>query len=401
MRTLEWLLLGCLVLNAETVREVGPDKRYKKPCGAIGAAHSGDTIAIDAGEYQGDSCIVSQNKLTIKGVNGRAVVHAPEFLAEGKAMWVVRGNDTTFENIESDGAHNPSRNGAPIRLEGRNLTLRNVYFHDNQDGLLTNKDGIGDVLIEYSEFAHNGFGEGLSHNMYINQAESFTLRYSYSHDANVGHLVKSRAKVNYILYNRLIDGPQGQGSYEIDLPSGGTSYIVGNVIDKGPMSQNSAMICYREEANLPRQAPFMNPSDDLYVINNTMTSTLVDFVQLANIDWKQRPAFVVRTPDMNPEKKPYPMSTRFIQIDPSVKTPALIQNNVFVAKSLKDITGQPSAKQVTNVVNDDSRSKKGTPPGKSAGGFDLTPVFQWVEGKVVPRTDATDVGAVQGLGNER
>ena len=27
MRTLEWLLLGCLVLNAETVREVGPDKR--------------------------------------------------------------------------------------------------------------------------------------------------------------------------------------------------------------------------------------------------------------------------------------------------------------------------------------------------------------------------------------
>ena len=45
----------------------------------------------------------------------------------------------------------PDKNGAGIRLEGHGLVVRNCYFHDNEDGILT--DGGGDVdFIEGSEF---------------------------------------------------------------------------------------------------------------------------------------------------------------------------------------------------------------------------------------------------------
>ena len=88
-------------------------------------------------------------------------------------------------------------------------------------------------MIDSSEFAHNGHGDGYSHNMYIGAVRTFTLRYSYSHDANVGHLVKSRAATNYILYNRLTE-QTGTGSYELDLPNGGLSYVIGNVGPAGP-----------------------------------------------------------------------------------------------------------------------------------------------------------------------
>jgi hypothetical protein len=64
------------------------------------------------------------------------------------------------------------------------------------------------------------------------------MQYCYSHHANVGHLLKSRALINYILYNRLSDELTGTSSYELDLPSGGTSYVIGNVIEQGPNSQN-------------------------------------------------------------------------------------------------------------------------------------------------------------------
>src|SRR5262249_25776053 len=144
------------------------------------------------------------------------------------------GSNTTIENIELSGAVDSSANGAGIRFEGTNLTIRNCYFHDNQDGILTAQSGLGNIVIEYSEFAYNGAGDGRSHNMYIAHADSFTLRYSYSHHSNIGHLVKSRALVNYILYNRLSSEATGTTSYELDLPDGGTSYVIGNVIEQGP-----------------------------------------------------------------------------------------------------------------------------------------------------------------------
>ena len=99
--------------------------------------------------------------------------------------------------------------------------------------MLTWNADDSDILIERSVFDRNGYGDGQSHNIYIGQVRSFTLRFSHSHDSIFGHEVKSRAKVNYILHNRLTDENDGNSSYLIDLPEGGHGYVIGNILEKG------------------------------------------------------------------------------------------------------------------------------------------------------------------------
>jgi hypothetical protein len=138
------------------------------------------------------------------------------------------------------------------------------YFHNNENGILTGANANSDIVIDSTEFAANGYGDGQSHNMYIGTVRSFTLRYSWSHDANQGHLVKSRALTNHILYNRLTE-QAGTGSYELNLPNGGRSYVIGNLIQQGPTSPNSKMISYGEEGAT-------NANSNLFVVNNTFVN---------------------------------------------------------------------------------------------------------------------------------
>jgi hypothetical protein len=248
---------------------VGPGHRFARPCQAIAAAKPGDTIGIDAkgnGTYNGDVCGWSTSKLTIAGYNGLAHVDAAGHNWAGKAIWVIAGNDTVIRNVELSGATVPDNNGAGIRQEGANLTVIGCYFHDNQDGILAGDNAASDIVVRDTQFGHNGAGDGYSHNFYINHVRSFTLEGSWSHDANVGHLVKSRALTNYIRYNR-ITGQTGSDSYEIDLPNGGLSYVVGNVVQQGTATQNPNMLSYGEEGNL-------NPDSQLFVVNNTFVNNL-------------------------------------------------------------------------------------------------------------------------------
>ena len=254
-------------LAAAATLSVGPGKTYAAPCAAFAAAADGDTIEIDAaGHYDGDVCAIHPNNLTIKGVGGRAKIDAAGKNYGGKAIWVVAGNDTTIEDVELSGCSVPDKNGAGIRQEGRNLTLRRMYFHDDEDGILTNGDSTSTILIEDSEFANNGAGDGYSHNMYIGAIKSFTLQHSYSHDVKVGHLVKTRALENHILYNRITE-EHGTGSYEIDVPQGGNTWIIGNVVEQNSTSENPTIIAFAEEG-------LKNPGSALFVVNNTIVNNL-------------------------------------------------------------------------------------------------------------------------------
>jgi hypothetical protein len=120
------------------------------------------------------------------------------------------------------------------------------------------------VIVDGSEFSANGFGDGYSHNIYISGAHSFTMRYSYSHGVKVGHLVKSRALVNDIFYNRL-SGESSTSSYELDIPNGGRTRVVGNVIEQGANTNNSNMLAYGAEGA-------SNPDSRLTVVNNTFVN---------------------------------------------------------------------------------------------------------------------------------
>jgi Right handed beta helix region len=248
---------------AGQVYRVGPTREYQLPSQVIALVADGDTVEIDAGAYPGDVAIWRAHRLTLRGVGGRAHLIGATSLAEDKAIWVTKGNDTVIENIEFSAAVGPAGNGAGIRAEGEGLVVRRCYFHGNQNGIL---GGAGEVLVEHSEFARNGAGDGFTHNMYISErVQRFTLRYSYSHHAKVGHNVKSRARENYIQYNRLMDEADGNSSYVIDIPDGGIAYVIGNLLQQGPRTENLVMLSYGAES-------FRWDRNELYVVNNTFVN---------------------------------------------------------------------------------------------------------------------------------
>ena len=247
------------------VLRVGAKRELKRPSAAAQIARDGDVIEIDAGIYDGDAAVWRQHRLTIRGLGGRAHLRANGAHAEGKAIWVIKGNNSTIESVEFSGAKVPDRNGAGIRLEGAGLTVRDCYFHHNENGILTGVNHASDIVIEHSEFAHNGFGDGYSHNLYIGNVRSFTLRFSYVHHALVGQNVKSRALRSHITYNRIMDENDGRSSYAIDLPNGGLSFVIGNVIQQGPATENSTIVSYGAEG-------LKHPLNELYFVNNTVVN---------------------------------------------------------------------------------------------------------------------------------
>jgi hypothetical protein len=267
---------ACATPAVAATLSVGPGQTYAKPCAAIAAAQPGDVVAVDAtGDYAGDTCSWSTDNLTIMGVNGRAKIDLTGVAPSGgKGIFTIEGTaSATIENFELSGAAISAangNNGAGIRHQGLNLTVRNCYIHDNQDGILGGPatPNTGTVLIENSEFAANGAGDGFSHNMYIGNYAKFTLEYSYSHDAKVGHLVKSRAYSTYVLYNRLTDETGGMASYETDLPNAGTAYVIGNIIEQSVTTQNPTMVTFGEEG-VPT-----GYDAHLYVANNTFINAL-------------------------------------------------------------------------------------------------------------------------------
>ena len=247
------------------VLRVGAKREVKVPSDAARIARDGDVVEIDAGVYEGDAAVWRQSRLTLRGLGGRAHVRAAGAQAEGKGIWVIKGNDTTIEAVEFSGAKVPDGNGAAIRLEGAGLTVRDCYIHDNENGILTGLNRASDVVVERSELARNGAGDGYTHNLYIGDIRSFTLRFSYVHHALVGHNVKSRALRNDIRYNRIMDERDGRSSYAIDLPNGGLSFVIGNLIQHGPEAENSTVISYGAEG-------FKHPLNELYFVNNTVVN---------------------------------------------------------------------------------------------------------------------------------
>jgi hypothetical protein len=248
------------------ILRVGPDREIRLPSQAAAVAGHGAVIEIDAADYAGDVAVWTQDDLVLRGVGGRPHVRAEGASAEGKAIWVVRGRRTTVENIEFSGARVADRNGAGIRLEGVGLNVSGCYFHDNENGILTGAAADSHVVIERSEFARNGHGDGQSHNIYVGRIGSFTLRFSHVHHARVGHNVKSRALENRILYSRIHDGEDGTSSFAIDLPEGGEATVMGNVVQQGPAAENSTIIAFGNESDGAG-----NPGR-FYVVNNTIVN---------------------------------------------------------------------------------------------------------------------------------
>ena len=246
--------------------QVGPGELYTLPSQVSTLVNDGDTVNIEAGVYPSDVARWTADNLVLRGIGGFAHLKSNSNSWGGKAIWVIQGNDCTVEWIEFSECQVPDHNGAGIRLEGLNLTVRHCWFHHNENGILCGEYHPSTVRIEYSEFGHHGFGDGYSHNLYIGNIDSLIFRFNYSHHADVGHELKSRAWVNVIEYNRFSNEADGTASREIDLPNGGQAYLIGNVIQQGPQGENSNLVGFGMEG-------LSNPGPhELYAVNNTLVN---------------------------------------------------------------------------------------------------------------------------------
>lgn len=360
---------------------VGPHGQYPTPCAAFAHLADGDTVLIDANHqipyYDTHDCYISNNNLTIVGINGRPILDGTKSAVQ-KGIWVENGHDVVIDNFEFRNANatanpNTQLNAAGIRIQdsngsggppsaGGNVTIQSCYIHDDGMGVLGANAGPTQnnqgwyspnpyITFQYDEIYHGGAGavgtNDFGHNIYMGYGGNmdFTFQYSWSHDALEGHVLKTRAPINNILYSMVSDA-EGSSSFILDFPHGGTTYVVGNVIEKGPISpayanySSTLLIMWRQDSDSnPNAFMYGVPHDDLHFINNTVvddpSNNFPD--QFVTINCLSYPE--TACPALNPGT------------GPELVTPPVFENNIFIGPPQSNGTVDPITNQVSNPAS--------------------------------------------------
>jgi hypothetical protein len=253
-------------VDSRVTMVVGPGEMVSTVTEAARLARDGEVIAIRSGNYRGQTAIWTQNNLLIRGTGKRPVMIADGQSAEDKATWVVRGGSIRIENIDFRGAKASDGNGAGIRFEKGHLAIHACRFSDNEMGILTGNLASLSLEISDSEFVDAPHDQrDLHHLLYVGAIGKFVLRGSSFRNGYLGHLVKSRARENHVLYNMLADGVGGRASFELEFPNGGIAYVIGNVIAQSAGTDNPSVVSYGAEG--PRW-----PVNGLYLAHNTLVN---------------------------------------------------------------------------------------------------------------------------------
>lgn len=245
--------------------EVGPGKEFKQPSDAAAAARQGDRILIQPGEYF-DCATLKANGLTVEGVGDPAKVVLTDKTCGGKGLFITTGNGITIRNLTLTRARVPDGNGAGIRNEAPDLTVENVRFINNQDGILSTPAEGGTLLVRNSVFDRNGYcqdGSGCAHGIYANAAKLVRVENTVFTGTKQGHHIKSRALRTEVVGCTITDGEEGTASYLVEVPNGGALVVRGSKMEKGPEAENhSAAIVIGSEG-------VRQPTPEIVVENNT------------------------------------------------------------------------------------------------------------------------------------
>lgn len=227
------------VAHAATI-EVGAGKRYTTLAAAAAATRDYDTVIIYPGTYN-SGAVWNANNITIRipagYARGSAVVTTGT--VNGKGLFLTNGSNITIDGLRFQNAKVADRNGAGIRAQGRNLTVRNCEFLSNENGMLiTPGTKRGTVTIVGSLFRGNGYGDGQSHGVYANDLDKLVITGSTFDGTKVGHHIKSRAYSTQVSGNVIQDSSYGSSSYLIDVPNGGALTVQNNRMVKGAYTNN-------------------------------------------------------------------------------------------------------------------------------------------------------------------
>jgi hypothetical protein len=221
---------------------------------ALRRAGDGDTVELLPGVHRAQTGVIEHPRLRLRGLGapGSAVLQADGAHVEGKALLVVRGGEVLVEGLTFRGARVPDGNGAGIRFERGRLLLRDCGFFDNEMGVLSSNDPQAELDVEACRFGDAPVvpaDADFTHLLYAGRMARLRVARCHFRGGRHGHLLKSRARVNEVLGNRLGDAAAGGGeaSYELEFPNGGLARVQGNVIVQGAASGNRTLLSFGAE----------------------------------------------------------------------------------------------------------------------------------------------------------
>ena len=209
---------------------------------AVNASPPGGVVTL-AAEING-TCAVIAKPLRLQSLMGKDGTRARLIggVCIGKGALVLAGPNISIEGLEISGINVGDGNGACIRLDpgSRDITLKNLYCHDSQDGILG--EFTGRLTIENSRFEGNGFGNGQAHGIYLTKGDEAVIRRSQILSSkNAGHSLKSGVR-KLMIEDSIIAALNGHNSRALDAFGGGDITLRRNVIQQGPESDNSEVI---------------------------------------------------------------------------------------------------------------------------------------------------------------
>jgi Right handed beta helix region len=246
-----------------TLMETG--RTYGQIADAIAAIGDGQgTIVAAPGTYK--QCAIQEGgNIVLRAASPGTVIFSGR-VCEEKAALVLRGRSMTIDGIVFQRMGVRDGNGAGIRLEQGDLTVANSLFRDSEQGILTGNSEGGTIRIDRSTFSRLGRCDrdlDCAHSIYIGHYGMLTVTRSRFEAGNGGHYVKSRSKRVALVDNSFDDSAGRTTNYMIDLPSGSTGRVTGNVMVQGRDKENySAFIAVAAEGT-------DNSSDGLQISGNS------------------------------------------------------------------------------------------------------------------------------------
>lgn len=222
---------------------------------AVDAIGDGDgTIAIAPGRYRQCAVQDAGRIAYVARRPGTAILDGR--VCEGKAALVLRGRAASVSGLIFQKIAVRDGNGAGIRLQQGDLHVVETLFRDSQSGILSHDDPSATIRIEQSTFSGLGYcGNDCAHSIYIGDYGRVIVNRSRFERGTGGHYVKSRSARTDVADSSFDDSGGRATNYMIDLPSGGTGLIAGNMFVQGREKENySAMIVVAAEGARHRSA---------------------------------------------------------------------------------------------------------------------------------------------------
>lgn len=232
------------------------------------------TILIAPGVYH-QCTIQSGGVITFKAVKpGTAIFEGTA--CEEKAAFVLRGQGSVVDGLVFRKMAVGDGNGAGIRSEVGDLTVRNSMFLDSQEGILGGQPNGQRITIDHSSFAGLGQCEltpSCSHAIYLANQGSVTITHSRFERGTGGHYVKLRVPNVRIEDNSFDDTRGHKTNYMIDLPEGSRGLIAHNTFVQGPDKENhSGLVVVAAEAKTYRSGGLRIEDNDASLAKGAPTN---------------------------------------------------------------------------------------------------------------------------------